>query len=55
MQTSVAPRRIVNDKGALVGASIRAPCGLSFYADTPDEEITLEDVEVYSFNRLKGM
>ena len=34
-------------------SSSRAPCGLSLYADTPDEEVTLEDFEVFAFQRLK--
>ena len=34
-------------------SSARAPCGLSLYADTPDEEVTLEDFEVFAFQRLK--
>lgn len=28
---------------------------LSMYAEAPNQEITLEDFEIYSFNRLKGL
>jgi len=27
---------------------------LSMYAEAPNQETTLEDFEIYSFNRLKG-
>ena len=28
--------------------------GLSMYAESPEEEISLEDFEIWSFQRLKG-
>ena len=52
MQANSRVVRSMGDKSS--SAVVRSPCGLSLYADTPEEEITLEDVEVYSFSRLKG-
>ena len=36
------------------GAHGTALCGVSMYAEQPEEELTLEDFEIYAFERLKG-
>ena len=51
----VRPRPVEKGERGISSSSsaARAPCGLSLYADTPDEEVTLEDFEVFAFQRLK--
>ena len=53
MLATTQKRSGVSRESAPVGIS-SAVNGVSMYADEPNEEVTLEDFEIWAFERLKG-